>query len=89
MGNWFLLQGGRAWASEYFDHRGRPKYTMHVQLGNAKASYKMQTGTDDHYIIRFAGTDAATASVFILKFFDNIVTHNMEETMARYELDNK
>jgi hypothetical protein len=81
---WFLMQGGKSWATEDYDHRGRPITTMHVQFGKAKASYKMKDGTNN-YLIRFAGTDASTASIFLLKYYDEILSNNMEETMARYE----
>ena len=49
-----------------------------VQYGNAKPSYKMQDGTGN-YLIRFHGDDASTASVFILKFIDNIQQHNLTQ----------
>lgn len=84
MGQWFQLQDGQAWASEEYDHRGRKRTIKHVKFGSAKPSYKMQDGTDS-YIIRFAGSDASTASLFLLKYFDQIQSHNMQETMARYE----
>jgi hypothetical protein len=87
MGQWFLMQDGKAWATEDYDHRGRKRMIKHVQFGSAKASYKMQDGTGN-YIIRFAGTDASTASLFLLKYYDEIVNHNMQETMDRYEKDN-
>ena len=83
MGQWFQLQDGEAWATEEFDYHGRKRMVKHVRFGKAKPSYKMQDGTGN-YIIRFAGTDASTASVFLLKFYDEIVSHNMEETMKRY-----
>lgn len=86
MGNWFTLQEGRAWAIEEYDARGRRKLIKYVQFGRAKPSYHMQDGTGN-VLIRFAGADATTASVFILKFYDEIINHNMEETMKRYEYE--
>lgn len=88
MGQWFQMQGGSAWATEEFDHRGRQRMTKHVRFGNAKPSYKMQDGTDS-YLIRFSGSDASTASVFLLKYYDEILSHNMQETMERYENDHR
>lgn len=86
MGQWFQLQGGEAWATEEYDHRGRKRMVKHVRFGKAKASYKLQDGTSN-YLIRFSGTDASTASLFLLKYYDEIVKNNMEETMARHEKD--
>jgi hypothetical protein len=84
MGHWFLMQGGEAWATEEYDNRGRKRLIKHAKFGNAKPSYKMQDGTNQ-YLIRFAGSDASTASLFLLKYYDEIETHNMQETMDRYE----
>lgn len=84
MGQWFLTQDGSAWATEEYDHRGRQRMIKHVKFGNAKPSYKLQDGSGN-YLIRFAGSDASTASLFLLKYYDEIVNHNMEETMKRYE----
>lgn len=84
MGQWFQMQEGSAWATEEYDHRGRKRMIKHVKFGNSKPSYKMQDGTNN-YLIRFAGKDASTASLFLLKYFDEILSHNMEETMKRYE----
>jgi len=84
MGQWFQLQGGEAWATEEYDYHGRKRLLKHVKFGKAKPSHKMQDGTNS-YIIRFAGTDASTASLFLLKFYDEIASHNMQETMDRFE----
>jgi hypothetical protein len=83
MGQWFQLQGGEAWATEEYDHRGRGRMIKNVRFGKAKPSYKMQDGSEN-YLIRFLGADASTASLFLLKFFDEIINHNMQETMDRY-----
>ena len=77
MGEWFELIGGRAYSIAV---PGRRDYKLipHVQYGRAKASYKMQDGTNQ-YLIRFHGDDASTASVFLIKFLDNIANHNFNE----------
>lgn len=84
MGLWFQMQGGEAWATEEYDYRGRKRMMKHVKFGKAKPSYKMQDGTNS-YLIRFAGSDASTASVFLLKYYEEIISNNMQETMDRYE----
>ena len=78
MGLWFQLQGGEAWATEEYDYRGRQRMVKHVRFGKAKPSYKMKDGTG-HYLLRFAGTDASTASVFLLKYYEYVVRHNLKE----------
>jgi hypothetical protein len=70
--------GGKAEAVKWWDHKGREQLTKQVQYGKAKASYKMQDGTGMH-LIRFAGDDASAASMFLLKFIDQIQTHNLKE----------
>lgn len=78
MGEWFNMIGGSATQTEWHDAKGRKKYTKQVQYGRAKPSYKLQDGTDAT-LIRFSGDDASTASVFLLKFMDQIRSHNMKE----------
>lgn len=78
MGKWFNMIGGSATAVEWWDSRGRRQLTNQVQYGNAKPSYKMQDGSGA-VLIRFNGDDACTASVFLLKFMDQIRSHNMKE----------
>jgi hypothetical protein len=83
MGEWFNLIGGDARRVQHMDYRGRPKYEKIVQYGKAKASHKMLDGTNNT-LIRFAGEDASTASMFILKFMDHVVKHNLKE-MEQHE----
>ena len=78
IGEWFLMQGGQAWALEDYDWRGRRTLQKYVKYGRAKASYVTKDGTG-LTLIRFAGEDASTASVFLIKFFDNIIEHNFED----------
>ena len=49
-----------------------------VQYGNAKPSYHRQDGTG-HVKINFNGDDASTASVFLIKFNEHVIKHNMHE----------
>jgi hypothetical protein len=78
MGEWFNIVGGQATRVQWWDHRGREHFTNQVQYGKVKASYRMQDGTGE-YIIRFNGADASTASMFLIKFMDQIKTHNLKE----------
>lgn len=83
MGEWFNMIGGSATRTQWWDHKGREQFTNQVQYGKAKASYRMQDGTGQS-LIRFDGADASTASMFLIKFIDQIVTHNLKE-MEHYE----
>ena len=87
MGEWFLLQDGRCWAEEYYDNKGRRQMKKFVQYGTAKPSYAFQDGTCAT-LVRFSGTDASLASLFLMKYFDEIETHNMQEAFDRYEQEN-
>jgi len=49
-----------------------------VQYGKAKPSYYRQDGTG-YVKINFNGDDASTASVFLLKFMDNVKAHNVKQ----------
>lgn len=77
IGEWFVMIGGQAWATVEYDNRGRQVTNKYVQYGTAKASYHRQDSTGQ-VLIRFAGTDASTASMFLLKFMDLVVNHNLK-----------
>lgn len=78
MGEWFTLIGGTTSQTKWYDHRGREQYIKHVQYGKSKSSYKTQDGTGLS-LIRFNGTDASIASMFLIKFMDYVQSHNMKE----------
>lgn len=78
IGEWFNMIGGRATALKEHDWRGREHIVKQVQYGKAKPSYVTKDGTN-LTLIRFDGADASTASMFLIKFFDRIQSHNMKE----------
>jgi len=78
IGEWFNMIGGKAEAVKWWDSKGREHHTNQVQYGKAKASYKMQDGTGFH-LVRFDGIDASVASMFLMKFLDQIISHNLKE----------
>ena len=78
MGDWFNMIGGSATMLKEYDHRGRERTVKQIQYGKAKPSYVMKDGTG-LTLVRFDGTDASTASMFLLKFLDKIQNHNMKE----------
>jgi len=77
IGEWFEMIGGKAYHIEVPGRRNFVKIP-YVQYGKAKPSYKMQDSTG-HFLVRFHGDDASTASMFLLKFMNEIVNHNMKE----------
>lgn len=78
IGIWFLDIGGRAWAEEEWDHRGRRSMLKFVQYGRGKKSHAHKNGSDG-YRIHFDGADASVSSMFLIKFNDHVRSHNLKE----------
>jgi hypothetical protein len=78
MGKWFNMVGGTATLLKEYDWRGREHTIKQVQYGKAKPSYVTKDGTN-LTLIRFDGADASLASMFLIKFLDQIQTHNLKE----------
>lgn len=78
MCDWFNLIGGTVRHHTEYDWRGREHVVTQVQYGKAKASYVTKDGTN-LTLIRFDGRDASTAGMFLIKFFDDIQSHNLKE----------
>ena len=82
MCEWFELVGGKVSNKSWYDNRGIERSVKIVQYGKAKPCHRYQDGT--HRVkLHFHGEDASTASVFIMKFFNNIIFTNLEEQMKR------
>jgi len=82
MCEWFSMIGGSVTEkAEAFTGRSYSlKVVKEVQYGRAKPSYHRQDGTG-HVKINFNGDDASTASLFLLKFTDNVKDHNMKQEL--------
>lgn len=78
MAEWFTMIGGTSKEIKNYDWRGKEYTSTIVQYGTAKASYDRKDGSRTT-LIRFSGKDASTASMFLLKFMDQIQSHNMKE----------
>lgn len=78
MGEWFNMIGGQATRVQWWDHKGREQFTNRVQYGKAKPSHRMSNGIEQN-LIRFDGSDASVASMFLIKFMDQIQSHNLKE----------
>jgi hypothetical protein len=82
MCEWFNLIGGVVSEKTWYDGRGVEKSVKVVQYGKAKPCHHYQDGSR-RVKLHFHGDDASTASMFILKFYDNILITNLEEQMRR------
>jgi len=78
IGEWFNMIGGSATRVRWWDAKGREQFTNQVQYGKAKPSHRLQNGITQN-IVRFDGSDASTASMFLIKFMDQIISHNLKE----------
>ena len=76
--DWFTMIGGTVKEVKNYDWRGKEYISTVVQYGSAKPSYDRQDGSRTT-LIRFNGKDASTASMFLLKFIDQVENHNMKE----------
>jgi len=83
IGEWFNLIGGQATAVKEYDWRGREHIINQVQYGKAKPSYVTKDGTG-LTLVRFDGADASAASMFLIKFLDQIQSHNFNNYQDFY-----
>ena len=79
MTDWWCMVGGRIIEQSTGWNRFNNELKETVLIfNNAKPSYKLKDGTGN-IILTFNGKDATTASMFIIKFAEYIVSHNMKE----------
>jgi hypothetical protein len=76
--DWWQQVGGNTSVESWYDAKGREQKTTVLQFGQAKPSYKMQSGTGE-VILNFNQEDSNTALMFIMKFSNDINTHNLRE----------
>ena len=86
MVEWYRMVDGEVKTSSYSDHRGTPKHEYLVRFGKAKFCHHHQNGMGGTRL-HWHGDDAATASVFLIKFFEHVTQHNLKEQMQRVALD--
>ena len=80
MVEWFEMIGGHVILSSWRDLRGKEHVLKFVKYGIAKPCHRYQDGSN-RVKINFSGDDASVASMFLLKFMENIEKHNMKEYM--------
>ena len=86
MVEWFRLVGGTVKKDQWYDHRGREQSIQYVSYGGYKWCHHHQNGTGGTRL-HFHGKDASAASMFIMKFFDNITANNLQAQMERQAQD--
>ncbi len=79
---WCELVGGRKKVDSYYNHRGRKVEVEYIAFGKAKWCHYHQNG-EGGARIHFHGDDASLASMFLLKFMDNVTAHNLKEVQDR------
>lgn len=76
---WLRDVGARVWVEEKdYDKRGWLVERPMIQFGNSKPCYYLQDGTGN-VMLNFNSGDAGTALALLLKYNDQIVSHNMKE----------
>lgn len=78
MVEWFELIGGEVSYKSDWDRKGHESIKPLVKYSKGKQSYYRQDGSGG-VRLNFHGDDASTASVFIIKFFDHVQQHNLNE----------
>lgn len=76
---WLRDVGARVWVEEKdWNKRGQLIERPMIQFGNSKPSYYLQDGTSN-VMLNFNSEDAGTALAFLLKYSEQVVSHNMKE----------
>lgn len=75
---WYVDIGGQIAEKVWYNMRGNEVSIPIVAYGRGRASHKMQNDSGE-YLIRFQGEDAGVALIFLMKFSDYVISHNMKE----------
>ena len=83
---WYRQVGGTVTQDKFHNHRGQLKLQTYVSYGRGKRCYYHSNGLG-HVRLHFHGEDAPVATMFIMKFLDDVIGHNMGENQnARNKL---
>lgn len=85
---WFTQIGGETKRESFHDHRGKLVTKDFVRYGNNKWCHHHSGGLFGTRL-HFSGKDTSIATVFLLKFMQKVLKHNMQETMERFQRDYK
>ena len=86
MVEWFEMIGGRVHTDTFWDQHHNIQNVKYVSYSKGKWCHYRNDGSGGCRI-HWHGDDAATASVFLIKFFDHVTQHNLKEQMERVALD--
>lgn len=75
---WYVDVGGKIAEDKWYNMRGQEQSIPIVAYGKGRASHKMQNDSGE-YLIRFLGEDADVALIFLMKFSDYVISHNLKE----------
>lgn len=82
--DWYRLIGGTITEDSWQNHRGNKVHREFVQYGKAKRCHYRQDGSGG-IRLHFHGDDASVASMFILKFMDEVEQHNLKEVQDYHD----
>lgn len=82
MAEWYTTIGGTVTEDKFYNHRGQPKIQTYVSYGRGKRCYYHNNGLG-HVRLHFHGEDAPVATMFIMKFMDDVIDHNMQENQEQ------
>ncbi len=80
--NWYEQIGGNKKVETFWCSRGKENNIPYVSYGRGKWCHHHQNGFDG-VRLHFNGEDAHVASMFLIKFLDNVTNHNLKEQMER------
>jgi hypothetical protein len=81
---WYEQIGGNKKVDTFWNSRGKENNIPYVSYGRGKWCHHHQNGYGGSRL-HFNGEDANIASMFILKFSNIIINHNLKEQMERQE----
>lgn len=82
---WYKTIGGNVYYDRFWNSLGKEVQQAYVSYGKGKRCHYHHNGQTGAVRLHFNGEDASVASMFVLKFMDNISGHNLEEVMLRRE----
>lgn len=79
---WYETVGGRKKVDTYWTRREVSQSDVYVAYGNGKWCHHHQNG-EGGTRLHFEGIDASVASMFLIKFMDVVINHNLKEHMEK------
>jgi len=82
MVDWYRQVGGTVTEDKFYNYRSKLITRAYVSYGCSKRCYYHNNGMG-HVRLHFRGEDAPVATMFIMKFMDNVIDHNMQENQEQ------